>query len=235
MGGPIDVFISYASADDAARDTLEKHLSTFQREGLVRAWHPGRVGAGSDWNWDKTDREQHPINCVRWTDADTYCRWAGSRLPTEAQWEYAARGVQGRKYPWGSEPPEANRLNACGWECVAVHRDFAAMYNGDDKWPETAPVKQYPGGGTPEGIHDMAGNVWEWAADWYSKPYPADTIPPPLNPTGPKEPHPERRRVIRGGSWALGNSSWVLAVHRAGGIETERHFDVGFRCAREPQ
>lgn len=96
------------------------------------------AGTGTFCNWNVKERDQHPINCVDWGQADTYCKWIEGRLPTEAEWEYAARGAQGRKYPWGNGPgPDPTLLNACGSECVVAHSGWTAMYKGDDKWPET--------------------------------------------------------------------------------------------------
>lgn len=108
--------------------------------------------AGGKWIADK-GFESHPVVEVSWVGAREYCAWRGKRLPTEAEWEKAARGTDGRKYPWGGTPPDRTRAR------------FGAAYN------ETAPVDGFPNGASPYGVHDMAGNAWEWVSSAY-RPYP---------------------------------------------------------------
>jgi formylglycine-generating enzyme required for sulfatase activity len=134
--------------------------------------------APSYWNDSKWNGASQPVVGVSWHDAEAYCRWAGKRLPTEAEWEKAARGTDGRKYPWGDQ-----------W-------DSSKANSFESKLGKTVAVGSYPGGASPYGAHDMAGNVWEWVADWYDKDYYRRS--PERNPQGPDSGH---HRVLRGGSW----------------------------------
>ena len=152
---------------------------------------------------DPVGHAKHPINCGDWEMSEQICREQGGRLPTEAEWEFAARGPDGRKYPWGDDDPAAGHLNACGKECVAWGQkngvEEKAMYTADDGFPNTAPVGSVPKGASRYGVEDVVGNVWEWVADWYGE-YGKDEQAAPKGPVSGDE------RVIRGGSW---NGSYV--------------------------
>jgi serine/threonine-protein kinase len=170
-----------------------------------RHWEGGRIPAGKD---------EHPVVHVSWTDAVAFCEWLSRRiskdedphlvrLPTEAEWEYAARGEGGRKYPWGDAEP-SDRLANFGRNV------------GD-----TTPVGSYPDGATPEGVHDLAGNVWEWCGDWTGRYPPEDEE----DPTGP---HSGASRVLRGGAFL--NFPWNLRAAYRGDRHPEARFDrLGFR------
>jgi formylglycine-generating enzyme required for sulfatase activity len=182
-------------------------------------------------NWGAAARVHHPVNCVDWAQADTYCKWAGGALPTEAQWEYAARGTDNRKFPWGNEPPRANRLNACGTECSEANPERHAMYDKSDKWHETAPVGFFPDGASPFGALDMAGNVYEWVGDWYA-PYTAAAAPV-QNPTGPATGGAEPLHILRGGTYFSGDPLLVRSTARSPAPGAGAA-SMGFRCVHAP-
>jgi formylglycine-generating enzyme required for sulfatase activity len=140
-------------------------------------WKSGKIPVG---------KEDHPIVYVSWHDAAAFCQWAGVALPSEQQWEKAARGTDGRKYPWGAAEPDKHRCN--------FNRDVG----------DTTPVGKYPAGAN--GLFDMAGNVWEWCADWYE----------------------QGGRVMRGGSWLV-SARWVRCAYRDWSNPGSRYDSVGFR------
>jgi formylglycine-generating enzyme required for sulfatase activity len=174
-------------------------------------------------------RGKHPINCVDWEMAALYCKASHKRLPTEAEWEFAARGPDGRKYPWGDEEPGPTLLNACGKECLAWGRknsvDEKPMFSADDGWATTSPVGSFPNGASRYGLRDVAGNVWEWVTDYYAEYSKEDQVDPKGPPTG-------EERVIRGGSWNGAYASWVRPTFRYKDAGKKRSYGIGFRCAR---
>ena len=174
-------------------------------------------------------RAKHPINCVDWDMADRFCREHTKRLPTEAEWEFAARGPDGRKYPWGDDDPALGFLNACGRECLAWGAkngiEEKPMYEADDGFANTAPVGSFPKGASRYGVKDVVGNVWEWVADWYG-PYGTE------DQKAPKGPEPGEERVIRGGAWNGSYPAWVRPTFRYKDTPTKRSYGIGLRCAR---
>jgi formylglycine-generating enzyme required for sulfatase activity len=178
------------------------------------------------------EKGEHPVNCVTWEMANTFCKNTDRRLPTEAEWEYATRGPDGRVYPWGDEAPTAQHLNACGTECLAwakqnkVAQQFpGALYQADDGYATTAPVGKFPAGRSRFGPYDVVGNVWEWVADWEA-PYQASDQ---KNPTGPDT---GQKRVIRGGAWNGSFPDWLHPAFRYAQDPKAQSHGVGFRCAR---
>jgi formylglycine-generating enzyme required for sulfatase activity len=174
----------------------------------------------------------HPANCLGWEQASTYCKNNDKRLPTEAEWEYATRGPDGRVYPWGDEAPTAQHLNACGTECLAwakekkVSAQFpGALYQADDGFPTTAPVGKFPAGRSRFGPYDVVGNVWEWVADWEGTYEPVDQ----KNPTGPDT---GTKRVIRGGAWNGSFPDWLHPSFRYAQVPEAQSHGIGFRCAK---
>jgi formylglycine-generating enzyme required for sulfatase activity len=184
-------------------------------------------------NFGKEGRAEHPINCIDWEMASTYCRSKNARLPTEAEWEFAARGPDGRRYPWGDEPPDSQRMNACGKECLAwgakngVEMGIRGkgMYPDDDGFPMTSPIGSFPAGKSRYGLFDVVGNVWEWTSDWEA-PYGKD---PATDPAGPPT---GDRRVVRGGAFNGAMPSWVRPSQRYCDLPNTHSHAYGFRCAK---
>ncbi len=206
-----------------------------KRAGTTNEW--GGVSATEHRTFDPlcnvrdvSGRGRHPINCIDWDMASQYCASRGARLPTEAEWEFAARSSDGRRYPWGDEAPSPRLLNACGKECLdwgkRNHVDEAAMYLGADGWATTAPVGSFPEGRSKYGVQDLIGNVWEWVADYFG-PYDAETRDDPRGPTTGRE------RVIRGGAWNGAYADWMRPTFRYHDPPETKSYGIGFRCASD--
>jgi formylglycine-generating enzyme required for sulfatase activity len=161
-----------------------------------------------------------PAGCVTWEDANTYCQWAGARLPTEAEWEYAARGPEASVFPWGNTF-DPTRLNYCEINCYSPWRDT----DHDDGYNGAAPVGTFASGASWCGALDMAGNVLEWVADWYD----AGTyaISPSENPQGPDS---GAEHVMRGGA-ANQNPSYQRTAWRSSLMLSGWYGQLGIRCA----
>ena len=175
---------------------------------------------GPDSSLDGLD--DHPVVQVSWNDAKAYCQWAQRRLPTEAEWEKAARGTDGRRYPWGNTPLESNLINSAD---RSIEQKWASD-RLDDGYRFTAPVGNYPDGASPYGALDMVGNVWEWVADIYDEDYYKEG--PDENPQGATF---GNYRIRRGGSWR-NTQRLVRTTHRLWHNDWSRSDQVGFRCVR---
>jgi serine/threonine-protein kinase len=176
-----------------------------------------RVGAGY---WPKSAYEGHPVILASWYGAAAYCRWAGGRLPTEAEWEYAARGPEGKSFPWGRQF-EATRSNFCDVSCLISW----AHGTVDDGHARTAPVGSYAAGESWCGALDLAGNALEWVGDRYDGGYYGSS--PLRNPSGPPW---GPLRVRRGGSWRS-EAHKLRSADRTFDFPDSAMDDVGFRCA----
>ncbi len=180
-------------------------VTTDAYAACVRTGVCSAAGTHSQYcNMGQAGRGNHPINCVDWNQATAYCRWARKRLPTEEEWEYGARGAEGKKYPWGSAEPGAQ-----------------LCWNRGESKQGTRPVGSFPSGKSPHGLEDMAGNVWEWTSRAYTEDY------------GKKRSNAlQASRVIRGGSWYDDNPAIVRCADRVSLAPTNSVNLAGFRCAR---
>ncbi|MGA2742669.1 MAG: SUMF1/EgtB/PvdO family nonheme iron enzyme [Bryobacteraceae bacterium] len=177
--------------------TVEEYRRFVEDEGYQneRWWHAGGLGKNTEprgWE-EQVQHPNRPVTGVSWFEASAYCAWDGVRLPNDAEWERAAGGPEGREYPWGKEEPDEQRANF------------------DMKVGSPTPVGLYPAGATPEGVADMAGNVWEWVEDWYEQ---------------------NKVRVLRGGSFGY-DSRNLRAAFRIRNAPDYWNYNVGFRCVRE--
>lgn len=194
---------------DVYEVTIGRYAKFLSATGMAppRAWK----------EMNQPQNQQRPMVMVDWADAARYCRWAGKRLPTEAEWEKAARGTDARTYPWGNGSPTALHANF-GKDAWEVYESLG--YEG------LMPVGILPDGQSPYGIHDLAGNVMEWVSDWDDENYYKTS--PARDPRGPLT---GDKKVLRGGAWSFG-SAYLRAAKRGNYKPSDRFDNIGFRCAK---
>lgn len=213
---------------------FQGHIPAERHEELIAATVPGAPWwcqvHGADWRHPEgpdsnvDHREDHPVTQISWNDAVEYSRWAGKRLPTEAEWEYAARGgLEQARYAWGHELlPEGRHM------CNIWQGEFPQLDLGEDGFTGPSPVRAFPLNGY--GLDGVAGNVWEWCADWFHPDYHAGTTR--TNPVGPQA---GTAKVIRGGSYLCHHSycNRYRVAARTSNTPDSATTNMGFRCVRD--
>jgi len=199
------------------------------------AWAADRKTYSALCNEGIEGNADHPVNCVSWHQAAAFCAWKGARLPSEEEWEYAARGSDGRVYSWGDANPDSERMNGCGKECVDWRAsvelsETPSLYDADDGYVGTAPVGSFPAGKTQAGLFDMAGNVFEWTQSEFLPFDEAERLAQ-VAKADPKDP---KKRVIRGGAFNSFMAEFADPALRFGQVEDAHPHAIGFRCAADP-
>lgn len=237
MDGELDERpVHFVYLDDFWMDKTEVTNAMFRKFVNETGYQTDAEQLGYGWIWDVSDmpvyqkrskadwahpegyfsnidgKDQWPVILVTWNDANSYCNWAGKRLPTEAEWEKAARGVDGRKYPWGNKKPACDLANS-----NQPHANICL--------PGPAPAGSYPQGASPYGALDMAGNVYEWVSDWYAADY--YSASPEQNPTGPVD---GMYKSVRGGDWFHDVQTIRTSSRDHADLGEPGQF-TGFRCA----
>lgn len=213
----VDLFADEGPAHSVTLDAFWLDRTEVTNAQYRRCLEAGACTATSCPDDAAFNGDTQPAVCVSWEQAAAYCAWVGGRLPTEAEWEYAARGPAGAAYPWGSDW-DAAKANFCDSHCSFSWADLEAT----DGYSTTAPAGSFPGGASWCGALDMAGNAWEWVQDWYAD-YTADPQTNPVVDAG------ARGRVLRGGSWDL-DPALLRAAARNWGSPTASSDVSGLRC-----
>lgn len=200
------------AGDCSNNNAIEPHYSGYKKDSEENSY----------CNLGAEGKSNHPMNCVSWFGAIAYCNWLNRRLPTEAEWEKAARGTDGRMYPWGNKEPN------CDYAIMALYNEETDRYDYGCGINSTWAIGSKDKGMSPYGVYDMAGNVFEWVNDWYDEDY--YEITPSENPTGPET---GRYRVAHGGSWDF-DYKYGLRIFNRGYNDPDVLYNYnGFRCASD--
>ena len=213
----VDLPAFYIDTYEVTNEDYARLLAAKQQVKAPWHWAAGRI---------PRSQERFPVYNVTWDEATTYCQWAGKRLPTEAEWEKAARGgLERKKFVWGDH----------GGGAVVFEGAVVPGSEGGDAAPMARTSSESPvavGSYAPNGygLYDMAGNVWEWVGDWYERNY--YSISPALNPRGPEK---GVYKVMRGGGWSDSDDRWMMPSFRNYTDPVQRAMTIGFRCARSAE
>lgn len=210
---------SIAQSDEKPKHKVYLDSYSIDKYEVTNAQYKKCVKAGKckkpkDTKWyNDSGKANHPVVYVDWEQANTFCKWAGKRLPTEAEWEKTARGESGNVYPWGNK-----------WDCKKSCNSISPC-----KQNSTCEAGSFPSDVSSNGVYDMGGNVWEWVSDWFYEKYYKNS--PYKNPKGPNS---GQYRGLRGGSWVdFGGPNDLRGAFRYRNVPSFRYNDIGFRCAAD--